>query len=75
MFYDYDKRMANLENIYKINNEDQKYECLKRFIIEEKQILATLNQPTFRSHALDSARNALRGYEYKISESISLSSS
>jgi len=72
MFYDYNKRMSNLENIYKIASEEEKYVALQRFIVEEKLILSALKQSTFRSQALNSAQTAVRGYEEKISEAFSL---
>ena len=60
MFYEYDKRMNELERISNIDNQEEKKESLENFIEQEKQILNKLPGLQERSQALDSAMRKLK---------------
>ena len=63
MFYKYDERMSELNRISKISYAGVKGKALKTFIKKEKQILNSLDVPTERSQALDSAIRKLEQLE------------
>jgi len=63
IFYEYEKRHAELGRITKISDGTEKSQALTKFIEDELDILRGMNSPKLRSQALSSAKSALKNIE------------